>query len=156
MLIESTRERLIIWAMLFCFLAAASLILFLMSRPKSVKKLSLALFLISLIIPTVIIPSLKHESIHVSRDQITIDSGFWFKPRRDVIELKNLRKLSRTRDSYWVSNLIGDETMIWSFERENDPLQQIVLNAFFSAHSMTVAHYIRDRGYPVEWLAVYL
>ncbi len=154
MLIESTRERFLVWAMLFCFLAAASLICFLISRGKLFKRLSLTLLLVSLIIPALIIPSFKHESIHVSRDQMTIDSGFWFKPTTLVIELKNLRKLSRTNNEYRVSNLIGDDYITWSFERNSGAVQQLVLNQFLSAHSMAVAHYIRDRGYAVEWLAV--
>ena len=96
----------------------------------------MALVLVLSGIPAFIVPSFKHESIHVSREKMTIDSGFWFKPTRDVIELKNLRKLSRSNDEYRLGNLIGDETMTWTFERESAPVQQVVLNDFFSAHSM--------------------
>lgn len=154
MLIESTRERFLIWAMLFCFLAAASLTCFLLSRGKLFKQISLSLLLISLLIPALIIPSFKHESIHVNRDYMKVDSGFWFNPRTIVIELKNLRKLTRINNEYRVSNLIGDDHITWSFERNTGTVQQLVLNQFLSAHSMAVAHYIRDRGYAVEWLAV--
>ena len=154
MLIESTRERLLVWAILFCFLAAASLIFFLISRRKLVKQLSLTLLFISLSIPTFIIPSFKHESIHVSRDQMTLNSGFWFNPTTIVIDLNNLRKLSRSINEFRVSNLIGDQYITWSFEHKSDPVQKLVLNDFLSAHSMAVAHYIRDRGYAVEWLTV--
>ena len=31
-------------------------------------------------------------------------------------------------------------------------VENLILNDFFSAHSMAIAHYIRDRGLPVEWL----
>ena len=156
MLIASTRERMLAWAMMFCFIAAFSLISYLICRRKSLKQLSLSVFCVALIIPIIIIPSFRNESIQVNREQIVIRSGTWFLPSEQVIRIDKLRQLRRVNNEYLVSNLIGDDYITWYFESHNGEIQELVLNDFFSAHSMAIAHYIRDRGYPVDWLAVSL
>jgi len=94
----------------------------------------------------------KQEYIQVSRDQLTIDSGFWYMPSTTIVAFSGLRRISRTRSKFMVSNVIGDPLETWHFEKRNGDIQKLVLTDFFSAHSMTIAHYIRDRGYSVEWL----
>lgn len=155
MLVASTRDRLLVWAMTFCFIAALSLISFLICRGSKIRKMAIAVFIISLIIPVFIMPSARHEFIHVSRDQITIDSGNWYRPSTTVVALAGLQRLSRQSRDFRASNLIGDDYVTWYFERQDGSVQNLTLNDFFSAHSMTIAHYIRDRGYAVEWLQIH-
>ncbi len=152
MLVASTSERVLVWGMTFCFLAGVSLLSFLLFQKPIARKASLVVFIVSLSIPIFIIPSVKHEYIHVSRDQITINAGQWYLPSITVVALDNLQKLSRDSSAYMISNFIGDSYVTWHFERYDGSVQILVLNDFFSAHSMVIAHYIRDRGYPVEWL----
>lgn len=155
MLVASTRDRLLVWGMTFCFIAALSLISFLICRGSKIRKIAIAVFIISLSIPVFIMPSAKHEFIHVSKDQITIDNGKWYRLSTTVVALAGLQRLSRDRKDFMVSNLIGDDYVTWHFERQDGSVQNLTLNDFFSAHSMTIAHYIRDRGYPVEWLQIH-
>lgn len=152
MLVSSSRERLLAWGMVFCFIAAFSLISLLLFRSKAVRTSSHVLLVLSLAIPMLIMPSLGNEYIHINREQITIDSGLWYMPSTTVISLDQLYELRRDRHEFLVSNLIGDDYVTWKFERRDGSVQQHVLNDFFSAHSMVIAHYIRDRGYPVRWL----
>lgn len=152
MLVASTGDRVLAWGMTFCFIAAFCLIGFLILRKPLIRRIPLTVFIISLGIPIFIIPSIKHEYIHVSRDQITINSGQWYLPSITVVALDNLQSLNRDTSDYMISNIIGDAYVTWHFERQDGSVQKLILNDFFSAHSMAIAHYIRDRGYPVKWL----
>jgi len=154
MLVTSTGERILIWGMMFCFIAALSLGSYLFWRTPGVRRISLILFIVSLSIPVFIIPAARHEYIHVSRNQITIDTGSWHRPSTTVVALSGLQRMSRESNNVMISNLMGDPYVTWYFERNNGSVQHLRLNDFFSAHSMTIAHYIRDRGYQVEWLQV--
>jgi hypothetical protein len=154
MLVASNRDRLMAWGMIFCFLAALSLTSFLLWRRPHARKLSIVVLILSLGIPIFVMPSAIKEYIHVSREQITIDAGLWYMPSTTVVTLNSLKRLSRDSKDYMVSNLIGDDYVTWHFEREDGSVQKLVLNDFFSAHSMAIAHYIRDRGYQVEWLEI--
>ncbi len=152
MLVSSTSDRVLAWGMAFCFIAAISLSGFLVSRKTGIRKVFMVVFITSLSIPVFVIPSIRHEYIRVSRNQITINSGQWYLPATTVITLDNLQKISRDSSDYMISNIIGDSYVTWHFERLDGKVQYLVLNDFFAAHSMTIAHYIRDRGYRVEWL----
>ena len=152
MLISSSRERMLAWGMVFCFVAAFSIMSMLIARRGFVRNVSLGLLVSSIVLPLLMMPSLGDEYIRVSREQITIDTGRWFMPSKTVVSLDNLQELRRDKHDYLVSNLIGDDYMTWKFERVDGKVQELVLNDFFSAHSMVVAHYIRDRGLPVKWL----
>ncbi len=152
MLVASIRDRTLLWGLIFCFIAALSLISYLIWRMPTARKVSVAVFIFSLAIPIFIIPSASHENIHISRDLITIDSGNWYKQSKTVVALRGLRRISRETSDYRISNLIGDDYVTWRFERRDGSVQKLILNDFFSAHSMTIAHYIRDRGYTVNWL----
>lgn len=152
MLVASTKERILIWGVTFCLLATFSLTAFLICRNRRYRNTALFIFLSTLIIPVIIMPTARHESIHISRDQITIDNGSWVFPSTSVISFGQMTNVSRSIYPYKFSNLIGDDYVGWIFSRRNDTAQSIRLNAFFSAHSLTIAHYIRDRGYSVTWI----
>jgi hypothetical protein len=154
MLVASTKDRLLVWGMAFCLIAALSLISFLIWRRPDTRRISIVVFIMSLNIPVFIMPSAKHEHIHITRDQISIDTGKWYRPSTTIVALRGLQRLSRDSSDYMISNIIGDAYVTWHFERQDGSVQKLVLNDFFSAHSMTIAHYIRDRGYQVEWLQI--
>ncbi len=154
MLVSSNRDRLMAWAMIFCFLSALSLISYLVWRKPRTRKLSIIAFVMSLGIPIFVIPSSMNEFIHVSNEKLTIDSGFWYMRSTTVVKLDNLQNLRRDSHEYMVSNLIGDDYVTWHFERLDGSVDSLILNDFFSAHSMTIAHFIRDRGNSVEWLRI--
>jgi len=154
MLVASNKDRIMVWGMIFCFVAAFSLVALLLWQKPYLRKFALGTLIISLVIPVFVMPSAGKEYIHVSRDQITIDTGYWYMPSTTTIPLHSLELLRRESSDYRISNLIGDDYVTWHFERENGMVESLVLNDFFSAHSMTIAHYIRDRGYPVKWLQI--
>jgi hypothetical protein len=152
MLVESTQDRILTWGITFFLIATLSLISFLVLSKSLIRKASIAIFILSLSIPLFIIPSSSEEFIHVNRDQITIHTGSWQTPSTTVVALANLQRISRDSSNFRISNFIGDAYVTWHFERQDGSVQNLVLNDFFSAHSMTIAHYIRDRGYRVDWL----
>jgi hypothetical protein len=154
LLVASNKDRLMVWGMIFCFVTALSLTSCLCWRKPYAQKISIAVLVMSLSIPVVVIPSALKEYVHVSPEQITIDTGSWYKQSTTVIALNNLHALRRDSSDYMVSNLIGDDYVTWHFERQDGSVESLILNDFFSAHSMAIAHYIRDRGHPVRWLEV--
>ena len=152
LLVSSTRTRMMAWGMVFCFVAALSLISYLVWRKKHNRTLSLSILSLSLLIPVFIMPSVKHEYIHVTPEQLTIDTGTWYRPSFTQLEIPHKGLIQENINGILPSNLIGDPKVNWHITAENGDQKILELNPFFNAHRMVVAHYIRDRGYRVELL----
>jgi len=152
MMLVSTRDRFMIWAATFCIAAAICLICFLVLRNSRARKVSIAAFLITLIIPLIIIPAVRQEYIHVSPMDITVEQGNWFWRSRIVLPFQNLDTITEQVDGFMPSNLLGDPDVSWHFLWKDGTQQTLDLNDFFNAHRMVVAYYIKDRGYRLERL----
>lgn len=153
MLVSSTRERVLIWGAIFCIAASLSLIGWLIWRRRPLGIINLTGFAVTLLIPVLIIPSVRNEYIHASRDAITIESGKWYMPSRTVFEMRNILNI-RESDTQGLlpSNLIGDPNVHWHITRHDGNNEVVVLNEFFNAHRMVLAYYYIDRGYWLERL----
>lgn len=153
MLVASTDDRIIAWALLLCIIMLISLIVRLIWRNHIPGRMAAAMLILTLIMTALILPSLKKEFIHVSRQALTIESGNWLMPSRQVIDMHNIQKI-RESDPQGVlpSNLIGDPIINWNLTRNDGKQESIRLNDFFSAHRMVVAYYYKDRGYRLERL----
>lgn len=150
MMVASTRERMLVWGMLFCFCASVSLIIWLFWRKKHIGKLAMGCFVISLLIPVLIIPSVRKEYIHVSPMAITIEAGTWYRPSKTVVEMTNIKNILEIDEQGFIpSNLIGDPNVNWHVTWQDGKSAVLELNDFFNAHRMVVAYYYKDRGY---WL----
>jgi hypothetical protein len=122
-------------------------------RKKHVGKLAMGFFLVSLLIPVLIMPSVRKEYIHASPSAITIESGAWYRPSRMVVEMSNIKNIRETDVRGIIpSNLIGDPNVHWHVTWRDGRSTVLVLNEFFSAHRMVVAYYYKDRGYWLERL----
>jgi hypothetical protein len=152
LLVTSTRDRFMAWATLFCFLAALTLIIFLIWRKPMARRCSVAVFVLSLIIPLYVIPTARNEFIRVSEIEMTIDSSNWLIDSKQVIKLSDLELLKETQSGFIPGNLMGDPDVLWHFSWKDGKKQTIALNDFFNAHRYVVAHYIRERGNIIEWL----
>ena len=152
MLLVSTRDRFMIWAATFCIAAAICLICFLLFRNARARKVSIAAFLGTLIIPVFIIPAVRQEYIHVSPLDITVEQGNWFWKSRTILHFQNLDNITEQVDGIMPSNLLGDPDVSWHFLWKDGRRQTLDLNDFFNAHRMVVAYYIKDRGYRLERL----
>lgn len=151
MMVASTDERLLAWAMLFCFATALSLLAGLIWKKRQVRVAATAGLLGCLLLTALILPSVRHEYIHVSPDVLTIETGSWYKSSRTVFDMADIRNI-RESDPQGVmpSNLIGDPVIDWHVTRNNGSREVLELNDFFSAHRMVVAYYYKDRGLWLE------
>jgi hypothetical protein len=147
LLVASSRERLLAWGIVFCLLAAAALALwvFRIARPWMA-----AAFLATLLIPVVVMPSLRHEHIHVLPDRITVSSGVWIAPSRDIIDLSGLLHIRERDTQFHLAGYTVEPNAIWHLARRDGSRDTFLLNDFFTAHRMVVAQYLRDRGRIVE------
>jgi len=153
MLVASTRDRILVWGVLFCVLASVSLIIWLVYRKQHVGKLAIGFFIVSLLIPVLVIPSVRKEYIHASRNAITIDSGTWYRPSMTVLKMTNIRSIRETDTQGIIpANLIGDPNVHWHVTWDDGASTVLELNDFFNAHRMVVAYYYKDRGYWLERL----
>ena len=150
MLVSSTRDRIMAWAMIFCLIAAFSLLAFLLSRKKPVRHAALAVFVVSLVIPVFILPSVKQEYIHVSPQQIVIDTGTWYKPSLMTLHFNKLSYITEETSGILPANLIGDPGIIWHINEQDGAKKRLELNDFFSAHRMVISYYYTDRGYVIH------
>lgn len=149
LLLASSRERMLAWGIVCCVLAASALLLWLfrIARPWMV-----AVLLSTLLIPMVVIPSLRHEHIHVLPDRITVSSGIWFAPSRDVIDLSQLLHIQERDMQFRLAGFTVEPNAVWHVTRRDGSRNTLLLNDFFTAHRMAVAQYLRDRGQIVERL----
>ena len=116
-------------------------------------RLAMAVFVVTLSIPIMIMPSVSKEYIHVSPTAMTVESGEWFMPSKAVFQMANIRNIRET-DSKGIipGNLIGDPNVNWHITWQDGKSEVIVLNEFFNAHRMVIAYYYKDRGYKLERL----
>lgn len=153
MLVSSTRERVLAWGAIFCVAAALTLVAWLKCRKSGAGRVAVGAFLATLVIPVLVIPSIRNEYIHASRQAITVDSGAWFMPSRTVLRMSNIRNI-RELDTRGLlpGNLIGDPAIDWHITWHDGESRVLELNEFFNAHRMVIAYYYKDRGYWLERL----
>jgi hypothetical protein len=153
MLVASTDERLLAWAMLFCFATALSLLAGLIWKHRQARMAAATGLLACLLLTALILPSVRQEYIHVSPAVLTIETGSWYRPSRTVIDMADIDNI-RESDPQGIlpSNLIGDPVIHWHVTRTNGSREVLELNDFFSAHRMVVAYYYKDRGFWLERL----
>ena len=147
MLVASSRERMLAWGMVFCLTAAASLILWLL---RIRRRWAVSALLGSLLVPVLIMPSVRHEQIHVQRDRITVDTGTWYRQSRSTIDLSELRDIRQDEAQFQFAGMIVEPKAVWHVYRGDGSSERLELNGFFTAHRMVVAQYLRDRGHIVE------
>lgn len=152
MMVYSTRDRIMAWGMLFCLIAALCLTLFLVWRRPMMRKLSILAFIVSLLIPIMIMPAIKKEYIHVSEWRMTIDDGSWLPDSRKVIDLNNLHKITERRNGFLPGNLLGDPDVVWEISWNDGKQEDLELNDFFNAHRMVIAYFVRDHGHDMSRL----
>jgi hypothetical protein len=113
----------------------------------------MACFILTIIIPVMIIPSVRKEYIHVSRTALTVESGEWYMPSKTVFQMTNIKNIYET-DSQGIipGNLIGDPNIHWHITWVDGKSEIVELNEFFNAHRMVIAYYYKDRGYWLERL----
>ena len=149
LLVASAHERLLAWGLVFCLLAAVSLSLWLfrIARPWMA-----AAFMGSLLIPAVVMPSLRLERIHVLPDRITVSSGTWIAPSQDIIDLSALLHIRERDTQFHLAGYTVEPNALWQVARRDGSRDTLLLNDFFTAHRLVVAQYLRDRGRVVERL----
>lgn len=153
MLVSSTRERVLAWGAVFCISASVCLLTWLLWRKKHSGRLATVMFLATLAIPVLIIPSVRNEYIHASRKAITVESGAWYRPSRVVLEMADVKSIRETDGKGLLpGNLIGDPDISWHITWHDGKSRVLELNEFFNAHRMVIAYYYKDRGYWLERL----
>ncbi len=152
-LISSTRERMLVWAVVFCLTAATCLISYLLWRNKPAKRIAIGLFIVTLMIPVLIIPSIRNEYIHVTPMMITVDTGTWHTQSKTILHLTEIKNIiEQDENSFFPGNLRDDPQIKWHFTWEDGNSHSMELNDFFNAHRMVVAYYYKDRGFWPERL----
>ncbi len=153
MIVAGTRERVLIWGMLFCLAAAVSLLVFLMWRKRHLGKLGMGSFLSTLMIPVFIIPSVGSEYIHVTPETMTIESGSWYRQSKTALSMSGIHSIREVdRTGLLPANLIGDPRISWHLTWNDGTSRILELNDFFNAHRMVVAYYYKDRGFRLQRL----
>ena len=153
MMVASTKERVLIWGTIFCLSASISLMIWLIWRKKHIGKIAIGGFLVTLIIPILIIPSVRNEYIHASQTAITVETGKWYMPSKTVLQMTNIKNIRETDANGIIpGNLIGDPNINWHFTWDDGNSETIELNEFFNAHRMVIAYYYKDRGFWLERL----
>jgi len=147
LIIASSNERFMSWGMVFCFLAALALASWLF---RIRRRLSLAVFGLSMLIPLLVMPSIHAEQIHVMPGRITVDSGVWLFPSRTTIDLNGVRNIEERRTDFRVAGYLVEANAIWTLNRHGGGREKLMLNNFFTAHRVAVAQYLRDRGHLVS------
>jgi hypothetical protein len=147
LLIASSHERVLAWGIVFCTVAAIALIFWLCRVQRT---LALSIVGIALLIPILIMPSVRHEFIYVRKDRVTIETGNWFMPSRSVIDLAKLRRIRDEGHEYYLGNYYVEPNAVWHMDWSDGRQVELRLNGFFTAHRMAVAQYLRDRGMWVE------
>ena len=153
MLVASTRERILAWGLVFCIIAATSLTVYLACRRNRLaRNLSLCTFTVSLLIPAMVLPSVRQEYIYVTPEKMILETGTWYRPSRTVINFDGLHSVREIADGFMPSNLIGDPDVNWQLSWIDGRETVLEFNDFFNAHRMVVAIYMQDRGHYVTRL----
>ena len=152
MLVSSTRDRILAWGLLFCFTSALCLICFLLWRRPLLRKLSILTYMVTLLIPLLIMPAIKREFIRVSEWRLIVDNGTWLPNSRREIDLNNLKKITERREGLLPGNLLGDPGVVWEIHWNDGKREDLELSDFFNAHRMVVAYFVRDHGHAMARL----
>ena len=152
MLVSSTRDRMMAWNMLFCLIAALCLVIFLAWHRPVIRRLSILVFIVSLLIPVLVTPAVEHEYIRVSEWRMVFDTGSWLPGSRKVIDFDNLHGITEQRNGFLPGNLLGDPDVTWRISWNDGEQEDLELNDFFNAHRMVVAYFIRDHGHAMSRL----
>lgn len=113
----------------------------------------MVVFIITLLVSALMIPSIRGEYIHVSASALTIETGSWYKPSTTVLKMSNIKNIRENDNGRLIpANLIGDPAVDWHLTWQNGETQIVRLNDFFNAHRMVVAYYYKDRGFWLERL----
>ena len=152
MLVSSTRDRMMAWNMLFCLIAVLCLVIFLAWRRPVIRRLSILVFIVSLLIPVLVTPAVEHEYIRVSEWRMVFDSGSRLPGSRKVIDFDNLHGITEQRNGFLPGNLLGDPDVTWRISWNDGEQEDLELNDFFNAHRMVVAYFIRDHGHAMSRL----
>jgi hypothetical protein len=153
MMVASTKVRVLLWGTIFCISASICLITWLLMRKKYTGKFAIACFILTLVIPVMVIPSVRKEYIHVSPTAITVESGEWYMPSKTVSPMSNIKNIYEIDAAGIIpGNLIGDPNINWHFTWIDGNSEIVELNEFFNAHRMVIAYYYKDRGYWLERL----
>ena len=144
LLLAGTRERVLAWVIVFCLLAAAALVFWLL---KIRRRAALTMFLLSLLIPVLVMPALRKEHIYVLPDRIVVDTGGWLLPSTTTIKLENLRQIRVQQTEFNIAGYIVEPNALWHLDYRDGSTRQLLLNEFFTAHRMAIAQYLRDRGH---------
>ena len=85
-------------------------------RKKYTGKFAIACFILTLVIPVMVIPSVRKEYIHVSPTAITVESGEWYMPSKTVSPMSNIKNIYEIDAAGIIpGNLIGDPNINWHF-----------------------------------------
>ena len=152
MLVSSTRDRMMAWNMLFCLIAALCLVLFLACRRPLIRRASILVFIVSLLIPVLVTPAVEHEFIRVSEWRMVFNTGSWLPGSHKEIDLNNLHGITERRNGFLPGNLLGDPDVTWKISWNDGKQEDLELNDFFNAHRMVVAYFIRDHGHAMSRL----
>ncbi len=144
LLLAGTRERVLAWGIVFCLLAAAALVFWLL---KIRRRAALTIFLLSLLIPALVMPALRKEHIYVLPERIVVDAGGWLLPSRTTIDLENIRQIREQQTQFNIAGYIVEPNALWHLDYQDGSTRQLLLNDFFTAHRMAIAQYLRDRGH---------
>ncbi len=147
LLLSSTRERVLVWGIVFCLLAATALLFWLLNIRR---RLALAVFLFSLLIPALVMPAVRNEYIYVLPDRIVVDTGGWILPAMTTINLENLRQIREQQTQFGFPGFIVEPNALWHLEYKDGSTRLLLLNDFFTAHRMAIGQYLRDRGHIVR------
>jgi len=146
LLLSGTRERVLAWGIVFCLLAAAALVCWLL---KVRRRAALAALFVALLIPALVMPALRKEHIYVLPDRIVVDTGARLLPSSMTIDLENLRQIREQQTQFRIAGFIVEPNALWHLEYRDGSTRQLLLNEFFTAHRMAIAQYLRDRGHIV-------
>ncbi|MBI1732161.1 MAG: hypothetical protein HYR49_05255 [Gammaproteobacteria bacterium] len=146
LLLAGARERVLAWGIVFCLMAAAALLLWLLNVRR---RIAVSMLVVSALIPLLVMPGLRRENIRVLPHRIVVDTGAWLLPARTAIDLTNLRQIRQQQTQFTFAGYIVEPNALWELEYADGSTRQILLNDFFTAHRMAIAQYLRDRGHVV-------
>lgn len=147
LLLTGARERLLAWGIVFGLLAATALVCWLVNVRR---RAAAAVFVVSLLIPALLMPGLRREYIHVLPSRIVVDSGGWPLPSRRTIDLDGVQSIRERQTQFRVAGYIVEANAVWQLEYGDGRRRSVLLDDFFTAHRMAIAQYLRDRGHIVR------
>lgn len=143
LLLTGSRDRVLAWGIVFCVLAAAALVCWLVRWQR---RPALAALVLALLIPLLVMPAVHKEHIHVLPSHIVVDTGAWLLPSRRIISLQDISHIREQQTQFRIAGYIVEPNGVWHLHYRDGRIEQLLLNEFFTAHRMAIAQYLRDRG----------